>query len=233
MPSKNKQNDSVEEDRELKELKRGAKITAFTLGHFECVFDLSRCIDICNRRHHYYDRDKKPPLDFPPKYFILSGANTKIETFLTYLRNLKTQEGFFYITSLDHMFMDIQDLFLSIFRRMEGILNLSYEFGSSNFSDRIKNLNLSSKMEENLGKLTTLRNKLIHAYGYAKPWINPDKKLKKLTDEGIHDICFNSDPKQKLIAENDPDNIGKWVNLIEILLGIVSSINKTPNTFEK
>jgi len=242
MTSKKEQNDSDKEGNERKELKHIAMITHFSQGHYTMIFDFKKCREICNKGHQYYNRDKKPRSDFPPKSYILQAARTKINMFETYLKNLKGPEAFFLITSPNHMFMDIQDLFLSIFRRMEGILNLSYKFGKFNFSKRIKELGLPPEMENDLGKLTTLRNKLIHTYGYPKP--NPkveiDYKLNKLINEGIQKISFNSDPSKKLIEENYIENIGildinlgKWVTLIEILLDIVSYINKTPKTFGK
>ncbi len=234
MTPKNKQNDS-ETDNDLKQLKYHATITAFSMGNYKIIFDFTTCIDICNKRDQYYNRDTESSYYNPPKYYILSAAKTKIETFQTYLRNLKRPEAYFLVMSLNNMVMDIQDLFLSIFRRMEGIIDLSYEFNDIIFSNRIKDLGLPSEMENDLEKLTTLRNKLIHVYGYAKPKTKgkPDQKLNKLIKERIGDIYFNSDPQKKLIAENiyedmgNHENIGKWVTLIEILLDIISNINKT------
>ena len=41
MAPRSKQNDSEEEDRELKSLKHSALITVFSLGHYKFIFDFS------------------------------------------------------------------------------------------------------------------------------------------------------------------------------------------------
>lgn len=218
------QNDSKENEENKKQLETSAKITAFSMGNYQCIFDFTKCFEICKKRHEFYSPDKAPPDDFPLKFYILQDAENKIKMFQTYLQNLISTEAYFYVIFPNTMFMDIQDLFINIFRRMEGILDLSSRFNDHKFSCRIEELNLAQEKKDELQKLTTIRNKLIHSYGYARPLSEEDSKLFTLLNEGIRKIQFNSDPQKKLIDEDDLVNIGQWVTLIEILLDIILNI---------
>jgi len=207
-----------EEDEEMKQLRHHAKIHTFTEGNVSVLFNFAKCIDICGKSNRIAD-----PKNLTAKNFILQEAEHKIEMFELHRRKFGRREAFFYVNSLHYVYMDIKNLFLSIFFRMEGILDCECEFEADPFFQRIDELKLSPEKKIELQKLTTIRDKLVHTLGYAKPW-KKSKRLKKLTKEGLRDIRFNNDPNKQLITEEDFENTQIWVSIIEILLGIISEI---------
>lgn len=206
-------------DLEMRQLKESAIRLMFTIGDITAIYDFTGCLKICRTRHENFDTTQS---SVPSSFYILQDAEHKIEMFIHHLKALGHPKSFFYVNSLNYMFLDIKDLFSSIFFRIEGIIDHSNDFDKVMFSERINNLDLPKENKQELKKLTTLRDKLVHVLGYAKPKHNKDKMLSKLIDEGIRGITFNKEPNNPLIDETRVDNIQDWISLIEILLEISS-----------
>ncbi|MFX0087770.1 MAG: hypothetical protein ACFFAU_19115, partial [Candidatus Hodarchaeota archaeon] len=102
---------------ERKQLEEHTRKTAFSMGNYTVIYDFTKCFEICKRRHENCDVD-----NLSPSFYILQVAEHKIKHFCNYLKTMGHTSRFFYINSLSYLFLDIKDLYCSIFFRVEGIL---------------------------------------------------------------------------------------------------------------